>query len=124
MTIPYTEFQAIQNRAREAERKLAEVEQRTRDLRIAECDAASLTVARNALEVVRYAVANLPAESNKDWPTNALHAIAKALPSLPDATVDDRELATTIDYFATEAERFEERRRALGSKLVHAGQNQ
>ena len=113
VTIPYSEFQAIQDARRDSDRKIVELTEQIRHSKIDASDPTLLIVAREALEVARYAVASLPAESNKNWPGRALRSIAKHLPSMPDATADDLELASTFIYFADEIDLYEKRRQGI-----------
>jgi hypothetical protein len=117
VTIPYTDFEAIQTARKAAEREVAELRERIRENKIEASDPTVLLVAREALEVARYAVASLPPESNKGWPARALRVIAEHLPSLPDATQDDHELASTFIYFANEIDLYEKRRRGFDDRI-------
>lgn len=64
----------------------------------------------HALDVVRFAVANLPAESFKGWPFKALREVAKVIQKLPNAADNERDLATEILKFAGEVVKHEIRR--------------
>jgi hypothetical protein len=121
VTIPYSEFQVLQDARAAAEREIATLKDQIRENKIEANNPVVLLVAREALEVVRYAVASLPAESNKGWPARALRVIAKHLPSMPDATQDDHELASTFVYFANEVDLFEKRRRGPGFAVPDFG---
>lgn len=71
-----------------------------------------------ALDVVRFAVANLPAESFKGWPFKSLREVAKVIRKLPNAADNERDLATEIERFAGEVVQNEIRRaRALNAGL-------
>lgn len=116
VTIPYGEFQAIQEARRIAEVAAADLRQQISETKIAASDPVLLVVARSAIEVVRFAVASLPPESTRGWPTEALKRVAANLPSMPDAVQDDQELAITLMSFARECDHFEQRRNALGAR--------
>lgn len=113
ITIPYNEFESIKRAQKKAEERVAELEKRIREEKVAASDEVILKLAKNALVVTRYAVASLPPESNKNWPFNELREIAVLLPLMPDAEADHRELATTFEMFALECERYDLRRREL-----------
>ena len=115
VSIPYTEFQAIKEARSKAESEIVRLQKQITDEKVAASDHGMLMVARAALDVARFAVANLPPESTLDWPFESLRLIAKCLPAMPDVSPDDAELAVTLDHFATECERFETRRRVLGT---------
>lgn len=61
-------------------------------------------LARAQLVIVRFAVANLPPETIKGWPTEALEAVAASLPALIDHSVDDVDLAITLRDFRRDCE--------------------
>jgi hypothetical protein len=118
VSIPYSEFQAIKEAREKAEQEVATIKRQITEEMIEASNQETRIVARAALEVARFAVANLPPEVTIGWPTEALRAIAKSLPSMPDATLDDPELAITLDHFAMECERFEARRRVFGTVVA------
>lgn len=75
----------------------------------------------SALVIVKFAVANLPAESFKGWPFKQLREVAKAIRERPEATDDDRDLSVEFDKFAREIVGHEIRRaRALNAGLPEA----
>lgn len=75
----------------------------------------------SALDIVRFAVANLPAESFKGWPFKQLREVAKTIRERPEATDDDRDLSTEFDKFAREVVNHEIRRiRELNAGLPNA----
>jgi len=117
VTIQLNEFQAIQEAKKRAEEELAALQNQIKEMKIEASDPVLLVVARSAIEVMRFAVASLPPESTKNWPSFALKKVAENLASMPDATTDDQELAITFMGFARECERFEERRRVLTTPL-------
>jgi len=65
---------------------------------------------RDAVTVVRFAVANLPPETTPGWPVNALQSVAANLDALPTFSIDDRDLHSELRAFAREAESHEVRR--------------
>lgn len=110
VTIPYDEFQAIQNEKRQAEEQVADLKRQVTEAKISASDPHLLALSRAALDVVRYAVASLPPESNMGWPFESLRAVAEEVEHMPDATPDHAELAMTLRTFATECEDHERRR--------------
>lgn len=113
VSIPLDEFQQMQTARKEAEVEAARLRQQLTTAKTEASDQAMMSATRAAIEIVRFAVAYLPAEDTKGWPTGALHQLAKALPQLPDATADDNELATTLTSFSRECEEFERRRQVI-----------
>lgn len=111
VSIPYSEFQEIQDKRKEAELEAAKLKEQITQAKIAASDPHLLALSRAALEVVRYAVASMPPESNPGWPYEALRVVAAEVVNMPDATPDHSDLATTFKIFATECEQHEERRR-------------
>jgi hypothetical protein len=116
VSIPYSEFQAIQEAKWKAETDLALMKQQISEQKISSSDKTLFEVSRAAIEIVRFAVANLPPESTVRWPTTALRVVATRLPSMPDAGPDDDELMITLKRFADECDQFETRGRALGTR--------
>ncbi len=122
VTIDYSVFQDIQNKKNEAEQKVAELEkqlaQAKRDGAIGGVSVDKLTtLARGLIKISCFAVGNLPPESTRHWPTKELIACADLLQELPDYTVADQELGIEWKSFASEAERFELRRRMLNGQI-------
>ena len=69
-----------------------------------------MALARDQLEVTRFAVANLPPETTRGWPWERLIKIAKRIEDLPDFGEDDRSLMIELVTFANEAAAHEEAR--------------
>jgi hypothetical protein len=61
---------------------------------------------RHSLTVTRFAVANLPPETIRGWPTEALRKVVMGIPALPDYSIDDRDLAGELRAFADECDRW------------------
>lgn len=59
-------------------------------------------LARTQLQVIRFAMANLPPEDTRGWPMIALEGIAGKLELLPDRTDDDTSLSLELRAFAKE----------------------
>lgn len=112
VTIPLTEFQEITNTREEALKRAAAAEKRLNEEKIAANDGATYAIARAALDVVRLAIGNLPPETTRGWPISALRVIAEQLPVMDGASTDDKDLATTIGYFADECAKCELQRKA------------
>jgi hypothetical protein len=121
VTIPYSEFEEIQKARQAAEERAAKAEVLVATTKVEKCNQHLLALSRAAIEIVRYAVASLPPESNRGWPFEALRSVAAELPHAPDATQDHTELAQTLSTFAIECER-QERRRGGISPLVRAAE--
>ncbi len=116
MTIDLGEFQALQDAKTKAELALSQMQQEIITKKIEASDAVLYSISRAALEIVRFAVANLPPESIKGWPTMALRTIACELPAMPDTVNDDKEFALTLSVFADECDRYEHRGKVLGTR--------
>lgn len=71
-----------------------------------------LALSKAAIDIVRYAVASIPPESNVGWPFESLRVVAEYLEQMPDATRDHIETAQTFRIFAKECEDHERRRAA------------
>jgi hypothetical protein len=69
-------------------------------------------LARNAMSVLAFAVANLPPESVRGWPWSDLYNFAQRMRWLPAFSTDDRDLANEWMAFAAEAEKLEATRRS------------
>jgi len=61
---------------------------------------------RHSLTITRFAVANLPPETIRSWPTEALRKVVMGIPALPDYSIDDRDLAGELRAFADECDRW------------------
>lgn len=112
--MPLEEFDAIRKARIEAETRCAELEALIQN-KVYSDDASlalrgTVRVARAALSVARFAVANLPPELHRKWPSTDLKEIAAFLPMMPDKTPDDGDLARELVAFAEECERHEQRR--------------
>jgi hypothetical protein len=116
VTMGLDEFQSLQDARMKAELEVAKLKQQITEQKITASDPILIVVARAALEVTRFAIANLPPESTVHWPTDALRSIGDNLPSMPDASHDDQEFAITMITFAEECDRFERRGKALGTR--------
>lgn len=80
------------------EAMLVEEKQRDRTGEIAKLRA----LLRESFVVVRFAVANLPPETTKMWPTTALRLIIESLPLMPDFSVDDQAFINELRQFRRE----------------------
>lgn len=67
--------------------------------------------ARDALDIVRFAVANLPPEMTPNWPFEALRKLCENVSDLPDADTNDHDMAIDLKSFVAECEKHELRRK-------------
>ncbi len=111
VTIPYSEFQALQKSKQAAETAMAEMRAQIAAQKIEASDPQLLALSRAALDIVRYAVATIVPESNVGWPFESLRVFATYLEQMPDATQDHFEMAQTFRIFAKECEDHERRRK-------------
>jgi len=125
VTIDYVQFQDIQNKRAEAERRVAELEKEIAQLKMAPAAVEGglvnvgrlVVLVRELMKVACFAVGNLPPEVTKNWPTTSLTTAANLLKELPDHSTADQELAIEWCSFAREAERFEQRRQMLKGQI-------
>ena len=110
VSIPLSEFQEIQQAKDKAEKEASQLREQIRQATITASDSVLFALSKKSLDIVRFAIANLPPESTKAWPIESLREIAKLLPQAAGATIDDEEFAVTIASFARECEMFEARR--------------
>jgi hypothetical protein len=78
--------------------------------------------ARECLTIARFAVANLPPETIRGWPVEALRRMILGLKDLPDYDVNDRDMALDLLNFADDCAQHELRRRGAPppTKLTQA----
>jgi hypothetical protein len=95
--------QAAENEAADLRTKLVESLQTDRTGVVKELN----TLVRDCLVVVRFAIANLPPETTRRWPTTALRAILEALPKVPDASVDDKAFIIEMRQFRKDIAEFD-----------------
>lgn len=115
VTIPYNEFQELQEAKRAAEIEVSKLKEQITEKRIDASDPHLLLIATAAIDIVRYAVGSLPPESNRGWPFESLRMLADEIVHMPDATPDHNELAQTFKIFASECEAHERRRQLRDS---------
>lgn len=110
VTLTGEEFDALRNARRVAEERAAQLERELVEARKQDPNGRieHLTkLARDMLTIVRFGIANMPPETVRGWPIDALVAVAAGLEHLPDYTADDRELALFMQHFAAEAHEIE-----------------
>ena len=115
-TLTNEEYQDLLHRRQEAENEAARLRE---ELKAARGDALALgnklsgtllITARASIEIVRFAVANLPPQTIKGWPTKALFTVADGLSALPEFDTEHRDLAIELKAFAREADALERER--------------
>ena len=111
VTMDLGEYQQLHEAKKATEIENAQLKQQNIDAKIASSDPHLVAFARAALDIIRYAVASLPPESNKGWPFESLRVIADEVVNLPDAGSTHDELSLTFTTFATECEDHERRRK-------------
>lgn len=118
VTIELTELDEIRTRERKAIDDLAKIQAELVEAKKADPRnriAGLLTLSRTMLDVVRFAVGNLPPETIRNWPVESLRLIARDLKWLPDFNADDESLVGELMLFAREIERVEAERKNLQS---------
>ncbi len=94
------EYNEIKNREKTALDRCAELERdlvaaKRADPRVRDLEA----LARDLITVMRFAVANLPPETTRNWPRTELTMIATHLQALPSYGSDDETLAIELRAF-------------------------
>ena len=113
MTLSFSEYQALLDDKKKLVEEAADLQRQLTAAKLEDPSgrlAPVLAFARDCLTVTRYAVANLAPELSVGWPFVELRRIATALPSLPDATINDRDMAIDLHAFARDCEAHETRR--------------
>ena len=117
ITLTLEEYEGLKEKYRTAENEAAWL---TNELARARTEDGSGQVAplvvlvRNALDVVSFAVANLPPETTKNWPVEAIRMVSVLTAKLPDHTERDASFALELSGFADECDRIDRMRRGLG----------
>lgn len=107
ITVSLAQIDALRNQIKQAQQEAA-------DLRVAleaakrgdpNGDTAKLErLSRAMLEIVRFAVANLPPSDIPKWPRDSVQFVADHLSALPEFSVDDETLVAELKLFVTEIE--------------------
>jgi len=121
VTMPLDEFNSINKLLDETTKR---AEQLTKELYEARATdqtgrvprLAQLT--RSAMHIVGFAMGNLSPELIKRWPYAQLREIAAFLPTLPDYSSIDEEIAAELIKFAAECEEWEQKRKRYGEVEV------
>lgn len=108
------DFQQLQTRMQDLERKNVELQKLADDVRLeaggseagAFKDAFSL-----AMQIVRFAIANLDPLTVRGWPYETIREICLHLEARPAIDASARETVTDLRVFATECEKWERARR-------------
>lgn len=113
VTLSTEEYHDIINQRQTAEKALAAAQREVIAARSEDPSgrlAAIIDGFKSALEVVSFAVGNLPAESYRGWPHAALVRVADAVLAMPECGSNERDLAGEYKKFAAEAAAHEMRR--------------
>lgn len=110
------DYNSLLEARRNAENEAADLRKQLREAKLATGGDDRVRVltqsVRNALEVVRFAVANMPPETVRGWPWTKLVAVSHDIEVLPDADSDDVSFAIELRKFAVECEKIERQRKA------------
>lgn len=110
VTIPLIELDELRQRRVDAENELARVRVELAEARLNSSDdgvTRSLTkLSRHLLKVAAFAVSQMPPEASKGWPSDDLDFVVALLPTLPDYSTNDRELASDFSAFSSECQRW------------------
>lgn len=116
LNLSMSDYTMLLNRVKEAEQEAAEARVALQAQRLEDPTGrvpALTSFARECLTIARFAVANLPPETIRGWPVEALRRMTLGLKDLPDYDVNDRDMAIDLLNFADECAQHEIRRRAL-----------
>lgn len=119
VTMDLSEYQTLQKQKETTEIENSKLREQIIEAKISSSDPHLLAFSRAALDIVRYAVASLPPESNIGWPFESLRVVAEEILRMPDAGPTHEELAFTFRTFAQECEEHE-RRRKLAREVKQA----
>lgn len=115
LEVTLADWQALQSRVDAAEADTRKIREELVAARAADPQGRIMQLAafsRDCLTITRFAVANCPPEVIKGWPHEALTRIAANIDALPDAGVDERDMALDLINFANDAKALEIRRKA------------
>ena len=111
------DYTGLQEAKRQAENEAADLRKQLTEARldIGNDGSTRALVAgtRKALDIVRFAVANLPPETVHNWPVATLVEVSHHIEKLPDATSDDVSFAIELRKFATECDLIARQRQAM-----------
>jgi hypothetical protein len=115
LTLTLADYDALKNARTTAENEAADLRRQLKEARTADplgklTDLNKFT--RDCMTVARFAVANLPPETIRGWPYEALQNLAHNIHVLPDFSTNDRDMALDLLAFARDAEELEKRRKA------------
>lgn len=115
------ELQELQGAKTRAEQETAELRKELEIAKSVDGDerVAKVTAfARHCLTIARFAVANLPPETIKRWPYDALRALCATIDVLPDYSINDRDMAIDLLAFARDCEALELQRRGIDKRAI------
>lgn len=115
ITMSYEEFKVFEDAKEKSEAEIAELKKQVSEAKLG--DPGSIVrvladVTRQALQIARFAMANMSPEVIKGWPADSLRAIGLQISQLPDFTVDDRDFGLEMIHFADEIDRWDQHRKA------------
>lgn len=114
VTLTMEEYNELQSRMRAAEEDAAAARAALVNNKLADGERFILTtLIRDAMTVVRFAVANLPPEVTRGWPFLSLKRFSENLQHLADHKSDDVSLTAEWMGFVRDCEQHELRRKGL-----------
>lgn len=114
VTLTLEEHSDLMGRMKAAEEEAGKLRNELLEAKSSHPDVAvTLAAFRNALAIARFAVANLPPEIIKGWPTEELRGLMDRLPLQPDYGPDDISLISELRSFVRECEYHDLRRKGL-----------
>jgi hypothetical protein len=120
--LPYDNFRALENDLARLRRENAALRRESSGHRVAPDEAISSAAFAAALEIVRFAVANLEPRTVRGWPHHELAVVAELLPKALPAIEEVGVLANTLREFAREAADIDrERQRRVEAARVTLG---
>lgn len=118
LNMTLADYEALKNARTKAENDLADLQRQLEEARMADPTGKLVDLnkfARDCLTIARFAVANLPPETIRGWPYEALREVSKNIHALPDFSTNDRDMALDLLAFAKDAEDLELRRKATAT---------
>jgi hypothetical protein len=113
INMPLSEWQEMQSKLARAQKENGELERKARDLERSDPTGRIdrlVEALDDALEIARYAVANLDPATVRGWPFKTLRALGERLRDIPGATADHTQIGAEFVSFSHEAETLENER--------------
>lgn len=107
VTMQLPEFQAMLEEKKTSADRIAALRTEVAEAKLGDADSlvrAMLKTTRAAVQIARFAMANLSPEFTKSWPIHELKFLGASMATLPDATSDDEDLGREMIAYARECQ--------------------